>query len=146
MSEQRVLLGAVVGPLAAAIIDREMGPDLRRRVRQLEALGQAENARQLASAVAQLRAAAEQLDTLPLPDDADGSSVGDQGRAMSAEVHGWLTTAEVAAALGVTDRQVRHLEVSGRLLGQRVRARWLFDPVSVAEERERRARIAADQT
>jgi hypothetical protein len=134
--DERPLLAPVIGPLAAVIIDRELGATLRRRARDLAALGQVDASRQLASAAAQLSEAARQLMERT---SAAGSPEVPPAPASAESGSPWWSTSVVAEKLGgISARQVRYLVDQGRLSAITVSGRKLIDPLSVAEEQARR--------
>jgi len=56
----------------------------------------------------------------------------------------WLTTAQAADCLGVTDRHIRHLIKIGELEARLLADRWLVNPVSV-EGWERKRKPKGDK-
>lgn len=143
-AEERPLLAAIVGPFAAVVIDRELGPDLRRKAAALMALGQDEAARQLSLAADQVREAARQLlertsvsGTAELPQTVESAESECPPRPIE-----WWPTGVVAEKLGVSERQVRNLaKQPGRLSATTLGGRTLIDPLSVVEEMRRRREL-----
>lgn len=144
--DERPYLAAVIGPLAALIIDREMGANLRRRAIDLAALGQVDASRQMSAAAAQLRESARQLaertsaggsGEVPQPAGEAGSEV-PPGTAIASD---WWPTAVVAGELRIGSRQVRNLaKPGGPLTATTVGGQLYIDPASVIEEKQRRER------
>lgn len=129
---------AVIDPMVAAAIEPKLGPIFRRRARDLMALDDPGSARRYSHAAAQLRASAQSFwertssqGSGELPQVSDGPESEAPTR--------WWATAVAAEKLGLKSaRQVRYLARQGRLSAVIEGGRMFIDPVSVAEELERR--------
>lgn len=148
--QRRPLLPAVVGPLASAVIARDLGSVIEEMASRHDRAGSVDIARQLRLALAQmcesarLRNLAQAGDTsadatTELPETGGGARSDCPPDAGSR----WWSVGQVAEKLSCSPRRVRTLcsERDGRLSATRLPSRgrpYLIDPESVAEYLESR--------
>jgi excisionase family DNA binding protein len=140
--QPRPYLPAVVGPLAALVIERELGEQLMEHARRL-ALNPSERnqraAEQIQAAVASMRESARQLtsrDESASTGSAGGTAepVGAAPDAGSSHLLGsGLTVRAVAERCRVSERYIRKLIADEVLSATKPGREWVIDPESVAE-------------
>lgn len=141
----RPVLWAVVPPVVAFVIDREVGRALEVKAAAMRS-HHPEVAHELLVAVAQLRESGRQYAATRSGGSGSQASGGSaevpeaRGGSGSEGPPGGLTTQEVATRLGISDRQVRNLIAEERLVATRGRRGYVVDEESVALEQDRRTR------
>lgn len=134
-------LGAHVPAIAALWLWRRVSPDeMRRAANGFEAHGDRQAASELRFAAAELEQAATQVRTGDIFTSATGTTEQAVTEISASSDSSWLTTVETGVLLARSDRYVRVLAASGRLLGIRRGRSWLIDRRSVEDYLDSRRR------